>query len=179
MNIYYLIEGRIITERTGITLPNINCKPVLNETELNKTISSILSKLFVYVSSNSEFDPYDLRNFLFDVIGIIIGRISFWHHFGLSFELDSVSDISKNETVVYGVEGYAFQDNLLDVVTFRSHRDGQKFELSFAHLENNALSRVTFELKNVIRNLSYTALHCRLSIEAVRNHFDSRNEPLG
>lgn len=72
---------------------------------------------------------------------------------------------------MFGAEGFVFDntDDFGNRLTFTADKFGAPLELSLSLLTNRAISRATFELRCAIRYPDYTALHCRLAIEAIRN----------
>jgi hypothetical protein len=97
---------------------------------------------------------------------------------GLSYELDAITEIDQKWTHLFGAEGYVFADqqNLDPAFTFKSALSQGALPVALNLIDNNNLGRATFELRNSIRYPDFTALHCRLAIEAIRNHFDEKED---
>lgn len=97
---------------------------------------------------------------------------------GLSYEIDSITDLEQKCTSLFGVEGYVFdnQANFDPTFTFKSALSKGSLPVSLALINNDFLARATFELRNSIRYPDFTALHSRLAIEAIRNHFDEKED---
>ncbi len=97
---------------------------------------------------------------------------------GLSYELDTITELDLKWTHLFGVEGCVFdeQSNSEPALTFKSAPSQGTLPVSLALIDNNDLGRATFELRNSIRYPDFTALHCRLAIEAIRNHFDKKED---
>ena len=118
---------------------------------------------------------------MFTSIGNIVNYAGFLHVLGISYELDSITDIEKKSTYVYSVEGFVFEntDEFGDRLTFSQTQLGGQVPLNQKLLVDSAFSRATFELRNSIRYPDFTALHCRLAIEGIRNAFNADDESQG
>jgi hypothetical protein len=171
----YFVEGRVIPERVDFNLPRMDggVRLVTGE-QVDFQIYVWKSKLFVHVQAPESVEVPSLRNALFGVVGNIVNYAGFYEVLGISYELDSITDLSSKETTVFGVEGYVFegQNNIDSSFTFFADAYHKGLPVSSNLLTNKFFSRATFELRNAIRYPDFTALHCRLAIEAIRNYFD-------
>lgn len=172
----YLAEGRIIPERVDISIPRIE----FQRTHSNLSVEIIKGRIFVHLDASTEVNIPDVRNELLTLLGNIINLAGFNFVLGISYELDSITSIDGKWTQVFGTEGFVFEDNseFGNKITFTPQPYGSA-QMSVAPLNIAAVSRATFELRNSIRYPDYTALHCRLALEAIRNHFDADDERLG
>jgi hypothetical protein len=178
----YLVEGRVIPERVDFNSPTIGTSFTLeNDVTVDVTLYIIKSKIFVHIDSKTEVQVPTLRNFLFEFVGDVINFAGFQHVLGISYELDSITNIDEGSTWLFGVDGFVFDDTtqLGNTLTFKANEFGKPYLLTPELLSNSYILRATFELRNSIRYPHFTALHCRLAIEAIRNAFDSKNENNG
>lgn len=176
----YLAEGRIIPERVDLTIPLLLVGFAFEEGRCEFKIEIIKARIYVHVTAPSTLSIPELRNILISIVGDVVNLVGFEFVWGITFEIDSITELERPATQVFGVEGYAFDTatSLSSKIKFRK-RDLGVAELDIRLLGNRAVSRANFELRNSIRYPDYTALHCRFAIEAVRNHFNAANEPLG
>lgn len=179
---HYLLEGRIIPERVDINLPNVHVElATAQDKKLECDIYIIRSKIFIHVHSHIAIEYADIKNMMFTTIGDIVNWAGFQYVCGISYELDSITDVVTQSTYVFGVEGFVF-DNIAefgDRLTFTQEQCGSLVPLNPKLLTDRAVSRATFELRNSIRYPDFTALHCRLAIEAIRNAFNADDENQG
>jgi hypothetical protein len=135
--------------------------------------SIIMSKIFVYIENDFDYDIESIRNIISSAISNIIHYIGYRSVHGHSYELDSITDIKNGNTIVFGVQGFVFDaptkwDGLC---AFKAARPGESIAIDLRIVADPAMSRALLELRNAIRNPDFTALHCRLAIEAIRNGF--------
>ena len=117
---------------------------------------------------------------LFTNIGNYVNFIGFRYVLGLSYEIDSITDLDSKDTLVFGAEGFAFSDAepRLTGITFNPQSFGPG-EIEPELANHPVIMRASFELRNSIKYPDYTALHCYLALDAIRNHFDSSNDKNG
>jgi len=176
----YLVEGRVVPERVDLSFSKISFSITrLDNLEVKVTTEIIKSKIFVHVEAPTEVSTADIRNLVFTVVGDMVDYAGFKHVIGIAYEIDSITNLTEKTSLVFGAEGFVFDDRseFGDRLTFTSDKFGVPNELKNpSYLTNKAVSRATFELRNSIRYPDFTALHCRLAIEAVRNSFDPDDE---
>jgi hypothetical protein len=150
-------------------------------THIEASLSISKSKIFIHMEADEAIPVPDLRNTMLTLAGNVINYACFFYVSGISYELDSITQLGNRSTYVWGVEGHVFDDpsDLDNKLTFKSHPSGDKLDMSPALMNSPHLNRATFELKNSIRYPDFTALHCRLAIEAIRNAFDPDDENTG
>lgn len=161
----YVIEGRIIPERVDANIP------IIKFTDF--TIQICKSKIFIVADIEKDKMP-DFRNSIFSAVGDIVNFIGFLTTTAVSYEIESAINIKTNEIIVFGAEDFVFdgQDSDLEKqVNLRKIEQGTSYELSLPLVLNPHVARATFELRNAIRYPDFTAMHCRLALEAIRNHF--------
>ncbi len=177
----YLIEGRIIPERINFDMPAFDFTTTRADVSLSGRLSILKSKIFIHVSAPDEAKVPDIRNMLLTVIADVVNYVGFYLVCGISWELESITDVDDRSTFVFGVEGHAFHDRseFGNKLTFAPAGHDAPLQISGDLIFNSAISRATHELRNSIRYPDFTALHCRLAIEAIRNHFDADDEAEG
>jgi hypothetical protein len=179
----YLIEGRIIPERVDCNFPRISgYQQTVDGKEFEVRIQLITSKIFVHVDTKTHDIPIpDIRNMIQTTVGDLANLVGFHLVMGASYELDSITNIDDQATTVFGTEGFVFNslEEFGDRITFKPGHFGAPLAVTPDLISNRAFSRATFELRCSIRYPDYTALHCRLAIEAVRNAFDADDETIG
>ncbi len=171
----YLVEGRVIPERVDFNVPRIDYTLMfVDEQSADCQVYVWKSKIFAHVQAPDNVEISNLRNALFTLLGNLINYAGFHKVLGISYELDSITDVDTKETTVFGVEGFAFVggSEFGDSGTFFRDAYDKELALSSELLSNKYFNRATFELRNSIRYPDFTALHCRLAIEAIRNYFD-------
>lgn len=179
---HYLLEGRIIPERIDLNFPEFRVESLLEDGKKLSIVAYVIkSKIFIHVHSDQEESYATIRNIMFTIVGDVVNYAGFQHVLGISYELDSITDVEKQSTYVFGVEGFVFEntDEFGNRITFTQNKYGSPLTVNVALLTDPAISRATFELRNSIRYPDFTALHCRLAIEAVRNAFDAEDESKG
>ncbi|WP_156376150.1 hypothetical protein, partial [Methylobacterium sp. Leaf117] len=177
----WLAEGRVIPERVDLSLDRIALGvPWSDGNILTVSIQIIKSKIFIHIESESDIVIQDIRNVLFNIVGNIINNAGFYFVLGISYEIDSITHIGRQQTSVFGVEGFVFDDRTEfgDRLTFIPNDYGAH-DLDLELAINPIIARSSFELRNAIRYPDFTALHCRLAIETIRNAFDDANETNG
>lgn len=178
----YLIEGRIVPERVDFNAQPLTFKFDLQDgQQFNATICIVKSKIFVHVDTLDEVSIPEIRNVIYSALGDLVNFAGFQLVLGISYELDSITNIDTKSTTVFGVEGFVFDDltEFESRITFRSGQFGAPTPISAPLLSSRPIARATFELRCSIRYPDFTALHCRLAIEAIRNAFDHENEANG
>lgn len=178
----YLIEGRIVPERVDFNAPPLTYNFDLNGGQkFDATINIIKSKIFIYVDAPDEVPIPEIRNVIYSALGDLVNFAGFQLVIGISYELDSITNVDNKSTTVFGAEGFVFDDltEFDSRITFRSGQFGAPTPISVPLLSNRAIARATFELRCSIRYPDFTALHCRLAIEAIRNAFNHENEAGG
>lgn len=175
----YLVEGRIIPERVDISVPQMQVV-MTGQPPIECRVEIIKSRIFIHLDTSGDINIPDLRNALFTLIGDVVNMAGFMFVLGISYEIDSITSIDEHWTQVFGTEGHAFHDvsEFGQRLTFRQSPYGAT-EMQLSLFGIPAVSRANFELRNSIRYPDYTALHCRLAIEAIRNHFDADDERRG
>ena len=173
----YLIEGRVIPERVDLNIPKISYLVHYIGGPVGIDLQVLKSKIFVYIESDEPIYMFDLRNIIFTQVGDLINYIGFRYVLGLAYEIDSITDIEEKTTHVFGVEGFVFEPEPPQEAghTFKKNNYGPA-TLDMRIASNPSVARATFELRNSIRYPDYTALHCYLAIEAIRNYFQAENE---
>jgi hypothetical protein len=176
----YLVEGWVVPERVNLSFSKVPLSLThLDGLEVKIIAEIIRSKIFVHVDAPVEVGIFDIRNLVFTIVGDMVNYAGFKHVLGLSYEIDSITNLTEQTSVVFGTEGFIFDDTseFGNRLTFTSSKFGVPNELKVSsYLTNEAISRATFELRNSIRYPDFTALHCRLAIEAIRNSFDADDE---
>ncbi len=178
----YLIEGRVIPERVDLSAPKIEIQlHTKGDIGIPCAFEIIKSKIFIHLTTPPEVSIPDIRNSMFTAVGTIVNYACYRHVIGVSYELDSITEIDQQITQVFGTEGCVFQDNdeFGDRITFPTHDFGAPLAIDPRIFLHPAMTRVTFEIRNSIRYPDYTALHCRLAIEAIRNSFDPEDRSNG
>ncbi|MGB0085932.1 MAG: hypothetical protein WBP94_11235 [Rhodomicrobiaceae bacterium] len=177
----YFIEGKVIPERVDFNLPSVELEIGDDENKIRATLAIVKSKIFMHVDLNHDLLLADIRNRIFTVLGSVINFAGFFYVLGISYEIDSITNLDTRSTVVFGVEGYVFENvsEFGDRLTFVSQACDSPLPLIPQFLTNPHIARATFELRNSIRYPDFTALHCRLAIEAIRNAFNSSDENAG
>lgn len=142
----------------------------------------IKSKIFIHVIAKAETEVNigELRGALFTWTGNIVNLCGFNFVLGISYEIDSITVVDQRWTQVIGVEGFVFDgtESFVLGLTFRPTPFGGA-SLNLDLLQYPSVCRTTFELRNSIRYPDFTALHCRLALESIRNHFDAVDEGKG
>lgn len=176
----YLAEGRIIPERVDISIPRIEFNLGQQPGIIYCAVEIIKSRIFVHLDAPDGKNIPDLKNAMLTLIGDIVNLGGFMFVLGISYEIDSITAVDEKWTQVFGTEGHVFEDiaEFGGRVTFKQQPYGAA-PMNGALLGVPAVSRATFELRNSIRYPDYTALHCRLALEALRNHFDPDDEKQG
>jgi hypothetical protein len=176
----YLVEGRIVPERVDLSFSKVSFSIIRPDgLEVEITAEIIKSKVFVHVDAPVEVPIPDIRNLVFTVVGNMVNYAGFKHVLGISYEIDSITNLTEKASEVFGTEGFVFDDTseFGNRLTFTSDKFGVPNKINnSSYLTNTAISRATFELRNSIRYPDFTALHCRLAIEAIRNSFDPDDE---
>jgi hypothetical protein len=178
----YLIEGRIVPERVDFNAPQLALvHRQADGKEFTARIEIIKSKIFVHVDAPAEIPVADIRNGTFSALSDLVNFAGFQLVLGISYELESITNITEQWTTVFGAEGFVFDDirEFGDRLTFRSGNFGAPMPISVDLFLLRPIARATFELRSSIRYPDFTALHCRLAIEAIRNAFDADAEPNG
>ncbi|MCC5992880.1 MAG: hypothetical protein JJT99_10180 [Rhodobacteraceae bacterium] len=139
------------------------------------TLQIIKSKIFIIAEIESE-DIASFRNLLLTVIGNVVNYVGFRQAIALSYELDSMVKINTGEVTVFGADGYVFDrptDTVRAQCKFSKQVEGEPIEISPSVVMDLAVSRSTFELRAAIRYPDFTAMHCQLALESIRNAFCS------
>lgn len=173
MIIKYIVEGRIIPERVLFECPQIDFG--------NIKVQITKSKIFIIIECEEGTSIPDLRNQLFSIIGNIVNFAGFKLTTAMSYELESIVNMNTNEVIVFGTEGHVFENpqDIEDQVKFTADQLGAPLEMSTQLAMDPIVSRAAFELRNTIRYPDFTAMHCKLAIEAVRNGFCDDFEKTG
>jgi hypothetical protein len=167
--IQYFIEGKIIPERVDFNLEGISFQNHFGFFKL--TIQR--SKIHILLDAEAEITIPDLRNYVFSILGSIVNFVGFRKTYGLSYDIDSITILAPFSSHVLSVEGFVFAESN-DLLPNRISSQSALSDLSLditQILNDNHLSRATFELRNAIKYPDFTAHHCKLAIEAIRNAF--------
>lgn len=172
----YLVEGRVIPERVDITTPAFSFV-IKHPQEASCSLQIIRSKIFINIKSDGPLDVPSVRNALFGVVGDVVNQIGFRLVIAVSCELESISCIEERWTEVFSTEGFVFGEpsDFENKITFKPQPFGE-LEMNVDQLHSLAITRAFLELRNAIRYPDFTALHCRLAMEAMRNHFGDRKD---
>src|SRR5688572_13972089 len=106
----YLIEGRIIPECINFDLQVFDFTTTRAGISLSGRLRVIRSKIFIHVSAPDEANTPEIRNMLLTVMADVVNYAGFYLVCGISWELESITDVDDRSTFVFGVEGYAFSD---------------------------------------------------------------------
>jgi len=161
----YVFEGRVIPERVDANFPLVDIGGM--------RLQICKSKIFVLAEVEAANVP-TLRNSLLTLVGSVVNYIGFLSTTAMSYEIDSIINVSTGEVAVFGADGFAY-DNVDKIVEeqcrFQKEKPGTQVILDMNLVLNPIVSRATFELRSAIRYPDFTAMHCQFAIESIRNHF--------
>lgn len=175
----YIAEGRIIPERTVLNLAPLEGRLLTwDGAQVSFKVSLILSRVFVVFSADAAIQIPELRALLFTLLGNITNTICFKQVFGLSYEIDSITNADTGDSELLGADGHVFDvaDEASGNFTFKTIRDGDSYSFPYTMLSDLHFTRAVFELRCAIRYPDFTALHCRLAVESIRNYFEGPGE---
>ena len=142
----YVIEGRVIPERVDFNVPGVDVTCPIGGGSLQIRISIIKSKIFAHIESEQGVSYPDIRNLLLTIVGNLINFGGFHLVCGISYELESITNVDDRLTFVFGAEGHVFdnRNEFGERLTFAQGQFGESLSISVKALMKR--SRVTRHL---------------------------------
>lgn len=170
----------VVPERVDMNTPKSDYYSDATEPEWTLTISIIRSKIFVVFKDFKNLRIMDIKNIVHSVASEIANAASLFSQLGLSIAIDSAVDIKTEEITIFGAEEPVFLKTDEDIIFTYRYPSSKEFAIPNSIKNDQFFARATQELRNSIVNFNYTAMHCKLAIEAIRNSFEGINvEPWG
>lgn len=162
----YVFAGKVLPEResTGITIIDFETTAKEEESGLtfNVKVSIIKSQILAAVSTETA-DILTLRNYVDQVIRILLDSINYLRGYGLDIEITSVTD-ENNVHMVFGVDITRFAYKEQDI-------DADFHRLVGLASKSPHLRLALSNLRDAIRRPSDTGFHSYRAIECIRQAF--------
>jgi len=173
MKKFYLI-GRVLPRNVLISIPPLKIDWKISERETAGFYIRVTDSIVhVHTKISCSEDSHSTRNGIIKFIEQLINSYGFLNAHDLSFEIQAFFQDEFQVVHVDGAENNVWNGNLY-------HGEKTKFQHmvlakqkmhSFPY--NAFTERAIYELRQASGQVDYTALHCKLAIESIRNAFSS------
>ncbi len=164
----YLFYGVVLPERAQLTLQfSVGFSHITSGTDGTAKVSIILNQTAVTIESEYNWDIFDLRNVVKNIVQNHLNMVGYLMGYAYDFEVARVLNQSREIDYVYGIDipCLAERNKDLDLVT------------SLARLREKAmgqngifLNRCFFDLTASMKHADDTAFYCYRAIESLRHH---------
>lgn len=166
------IYGVVIPERVDVNLKPIVLPYSVLGNSISILIEIIRSKIFCRITSGTTMNISDIKNVTQSVVYSIVNYVGFLKNYGYNVQLDHAINNATGENIVFGIDGYAFskEDSIQEGVLFRPNLQNES-SIDIGMLADGSFCRAIQEIRNSIAYPDYTALHCKLAIDAIQSAF--------
>ncbi|WP_161864829.1 hypothetical protein [Pseudomonas yangonensis] len=164
----YLFSGIVIPERAQLSLQiTLGFTHVASGVSGTARVSIILNQIAVWVESEHEWDIFDLRNVVKNIIQNDLAMVGYVKGYAYDFEITRVLNKSRGIDYVFGIDIPCITDrgDMIDVqdalVTLRNKTIGPNGIL---------LNRCFSDLVSAMKHADDTGFYCYRAIESLRHH---------
>jgi hypothetical protein len=164
----YLFYGVILPERAQLTLQfSVGFSPINSEVECTAKVSIINNQLAVTVVSEKNWDIFDLRNVIKNIVQSRLAMVGYIVGYAYDFEVTRVLHQSREIDCVFGIE--------IPCIAERNH--GIDLDATFASICEKIngtngifVNRCFSDLNAAMKHADDTAFYCYRAIESLRHH---------
>ena len=166
--IKYLFEGLILPERAQLSLTStLQFKHATTGISADSRISIILNQVAVWVDSNTEWDIFDLRNIVKNIVQNEIAIIGYLKGHAYEVEIRRVLQTDLGIDYVFGID--------IPCITERNKSINHTEKFISLHAkamgsEGIFLHRCFNDLMMAMKNPADTGFYCYRAIESLREH---------
>lgn len=164
----YLLYGVILPERAVLTMNfSLYAKHGYSGIDIRMEVSIVLNQLLIWIFTDSDWDLYDLRNVVSNVVRDHLGIVGYLMGYAYDFDMRRVVHRTKGIDLVYGID--------VAVITNRLKRpSAEDIADKLAELSKgtagNFIRRCFSDLISAIRYDIDTAFYCYRAVESLRHH---------
>lgn len=164
----YLFYGTVLPERAQLTLQiSLGFTHELSGISGSAKISVVLNQLSVWVESEHEWEIFDLRNLVSDIVQNQLAMIGFLKGYAYDFELTRVLNRSRGIDYVFGID--------IPCLAERKHSVDlneaiQKLFDKTVGTNGIFLNRCFNDLISSMKHADDTGFYCYRAIESLRHH---------
>lgn len=164
----YLFHGVVLPERAQLTLQfGVGFKHIVSGVDAEARVSILLNQVAVWVTSAHDWDIFDLRNVVKNIVQSRLAMVGYIKGYAYEFEISRILHIEKGIDQVFGID-----------IPCISRRN-ETIDLGAALLnlqektagENGLLvTRCLSDLSSAMKHADDTGFYCYRAIESLRHH---------
>lgn len=164
----YLFHGVVLPERAQLTLQfSIGFKHVVSEVDAEARVSILLNQVAVWVTSAHDWDLFDLRNVVKNIVQGHLAMIGYLKGYAYEFEISRVLHIARGIDHVFGIDipCIAKRNETIDL-------DAALLSLREKTIGPHGLlvNRCLSDLASAMKHADDTGFYCYRAIESLRHH---------
>jgi hypothetical protein len=164
----YLFHGVVLPERAQLTLQfALGFEHVASRVQAKASVSVILNQVVVWIESDHDWDIFDLRNVVSNLVQSHLQIVGFLKGYAYDFEVTRVLNPDRGIDHVFGIDipclaGRVKDSDLADALARIREKLTGKHGLY--------LNRCFSDLTSAMRNADDTGFYCYRAIESLRHH---------
>lgn len=164
----YFFSGVVVPERAQLSLQiTLGFSHVASGVNGTARISIVLNQIAVWIESEHDWDIFDLRNVVKNIIQNHLAMVGYLKGYAYDFEITRVLNQSREIDYVFGIDipCLADRDNTVDL-------QDALFKLREKTIGPNGmlLNRCFSDLVSAMKHADDTGFYCYRAIESLRHH---------
>jgi hypothetical protein len=164
----YLFQGVVLPERAQLSLTfELGFSHISSGLDGIAKISVMLNQVAVWIQSEHEWDIFDLRNIVKNIVQGQLDMIGYLKGYAYDFEITRALNQSRGVDIVFGIDipCLADRDNSLDLKT-----ELAKLRSKTIGPNGVYLTRSFNDLVSAMKHAEDTGFYCYRAIESLRHH---------
>lgn len=170
----YLFQGVVLPERAQLSLSfSVKFTPVFKGLGGEAKVNIILNQIAVWVTSEHDWDIFDLRNIVKNIVQGHLAMIGYLKGFAYDIEITRVLSRDRKIDYVFGI----------DIPCIANRNQDIDFEDAILKLRNKTsgeegvfILRCLNDLISAMKHADDTGFYCYRAIESLRHHCAARND---
>lgn len=164
----YLFHGVVLPERAQLTLQfNIGFKHLASGVNAEARLSIILNQVAVWVTTENDWDIFDLRNVVKNIVQGHLAMVGYIKGYAYEFEISRVLQRESGIDQVFGI----------DIPCIADRNKQVDLDSALVKIRDKALgqhgvfvSRCLSDLASAMKHADDTGFYCYRAIESLRHH---------
>lgn len=164
----YLFHGVVLPERAQLTLQfNIGFKHVVSGVDAEARVSIILNQVAVWVTSAHDWDIFDLRNVVKNIVQGHLAMVGYIKGYAYEFEISRALHLEKGIDQVFGI----------DIPCIAKRNEAVDLDAALRNLREKTVgqhgllvTRCLSDLASAMKHADDTGFYCYRAIESLRHH---------
>lgn len=164
----YLFHGVVLPERAQLTLQfSIGFEHVVSGISAEARISIILNQVAVWVTSAHDWDIFDLRNVVRNLVQGHLAMVGYIKGYAYEFEISRILNIEKGIDQVFGI----------DIPCISKRNEAVDLDAALLKLREKSIgqhglfvTRCLSDLTSAMKHADDTGFYCYRAIESLRHH---------